>query len=303
MSFNRLKFPPTMAAVLTRTRDYLQQEIGLSVIRAEPRTGNMDALRLRDVTAAACTGGPVRLIIAFSFQRPLLEHIREVVTAAIDVRPDERELFLRETAAETANFILGHATADLAEDGDDMVLSPPTVLDGERNITRPRKAIFTSIEMMTSHGTLEINFVGPPELFDNQLNIVGEKEEREGNMHPLKVLIVDDSLLTIRTLTGMLTEMGHLVVQTAGTGAKALEAYREVRPDLVTMDITMPDMDGIEATAGILKEFPDANIIMVTSHGQQGMVMRAVKAGAKGYVLKPIKVEKLRDMIARVFKV
>jgi CheY-like chemotaxis protein/CheY-specific phosphatase CheX len=302
MSFNRQRFPPAMAAVLTRTRDYLQEEIGLTVTRARPRTGNMETLRLRDITAVACTDGPVKLIIAFSFQRPLLEHIREVVTAAIDVRPEERELFLRETAAETVNFILGHATADLAEEGNDVLLTPPVILDGERDIPRPRRAIFTSIEMPTSHGTLEIDFVGPPELFDHRLNILDEKEEHGENMHPLKVLIVDDSLLTVRTLTGLLTEMGHLVVQTAATGAKALEAYRESRPDLVTMDITMPDMDGIEATGDILREFPDANIIMVTSHGQQGMVMRAVKAGAKGYVLKPIKQDKLRDMIARVFK-
>ncbi|WP_242442744.1 response regulator [Magnetospirillum sp. 15-1] len=291
-----------MAAVLTRTRDYLQEEIGLKVSRAKPRTGNMDALQLRDVTAVVCTDGPIKLLIVFSFQRPLLEHIREVVTATLNVLPEERELFLRETAAETMNFILGHATADLAEEGNDMRLSPPVVIDEEKNILRPKKAIFTSIEMATSHGTLDINFIGPSDLFDQKLNILGNEEAQGGNMHPLKVLIVDDSLLTVRTLTGMLTELGHLVVQTAGSGAQALDSYRQIKPDLVTMDITMPDMDGIEATGGILKEFPDANIIMVTSHGQQGMVMKAVKAGAKGYVLKPIKPEKLRDMIARVFK-
>ena len=302
MSFSRLKFPPAMAAVLTRTRDYLQEEICLRVARAKPRTGNVESLQLRDVTAVVETNGPVKLLIAFSFDRALLDHIRNVVTANLTIAPHEGELFLRETAGETVNFILGHATADLAEEGNDMKLSPPIVLDEEKNILRPKKAIFTSIEMATAHGILDINFVGPSELFDQRLNILGEEEAQGGNMHPLKVLIVDDSLLTVRTLTGMLTELGHLVVQTAGTGAQALDAYRQVKPDLVTMDITMPDMDGIEATTGILKEFPDANIIMVTSHGQQGMVMQAVKAGAKGYVLKPIKPEKLREMITRVFK-
>ncbi|WP_085375270.1 response regulator [Magnetospirillum sp. ME-1] len=302
MTFCKLKFPPTMAAVLSRSRDYLQDEIGLKVSRAKPRIGNIDALQLRDMTAVVCTGGPVKLIIAFSFQRPLLEHIREILTASMDVAEEELELYLRETAAEIVNVILGHATADLAEEGNDMELSPPRVLDQEKNILRPKKATFTSIEMATNYGILDINFVGPSELFDHDLNIIDEKKTQGGDMHPLKVLIVDDSLLTVRTLTGMLTELGHLVVQTAGSGALALEAYRQAKPDLVTMDITMPDMDGIEATGGILKEFPDANIIMVTSHGQQGMVMKAVKAGAKGYVLKPIKADKLREMISRVFK-
>jgi YesN/AraC family two-component response regulator len=120
-------------------------------------------------------------------------------------------------------------------------------------------------------------------------------------MQSLKVLIVDDSLLTVKTLTSMLIDMGHYVTQTAATGAQALSAYRDSSPDLVTMDITMPDMDGIQATSSIIAEFPKANIIMVTSHGQEAMVMKAIKAGAKGYVLKPIKPDKLRDMVDRIF--
>ncbi|MBI3444521.1 MAG: response regulator [Magnetospirillum sp.] len=302
MSFNRLKFPPAMAAVLTRSRDYLQEEIGLKVERAKPRTGSMDSLQLRDVTSVVQTSGPIQLRIAFSFDRSLLQHIRSVVTAGLHIAPHEKELFLRETAGEVVNSILGHATADLAEKDNDVILSPPTILDEGKLIHRPKKAIFTSIEMSTVRGIADINFIGPAELFDGELNVLGDEEKKGEGMHPLKVMIVDDSLLTVRTLTGMLTEMGHLVVQTAGTGAKAREVYGEVKPDLVTMDITMPDMDGIEATTAILTDFPTANIIMVTSHGQQGMVMKAVKAGAKGYVLKPIKPDKLRDMIARVFK-
>jgi len=121
-------------------------------------------------------------------------------------------------------------------------------------------------------------------------------------MRPLRVLVVDDSILTVRTLTVLLGELGHLVVQSATTGAQALEAYRDYSPDLVTMDITMPNMDGIQATINIVRAFPNARIIMVTSHGHEAMVMTAIKAGAKGYVLKPIKREKLHDVIARVFK-
>ncbi len=118
-------------------------------------------------------------------------------------------------------------------------------------------------------------------------------------MATLTVMIVDDSLLATKSLAAMLTEMGHRVVKTVSGGGPALDAYRQCTPDLVTMDVTMPDMDGIEATRRLVAQFPDARIIMVTSHGQEGMVMKAVKAGAMGYVLKPIKREKLRDMINR----
>lgn len=116
----------------------------------------------------------------------------------------------------------------------------------------------------------------------------------------MNVLIVDDSILTVKKLQSLLEAQGHKVVETAGTGAQALEAYRVYRPDLVTMDITMPDMDGVEATRRIVAEFPNAVVIMVTSHGQERMVIDALDAGARGYVLKPIRPEKLYEMIAKV---
>jgi two-component system chemotaxis response regulator CheY len=85
-------------------------------------------------------------------------------------------------------------------------------------------------------------------------------------MQSLNVLIVDDSMLAVQVLKNALEELGHKVVKTAGTGVAALAAYKACNPDIVTMDITMPDMDGIVATGNIVKAFPDARVIMVTSH-------------------------------------
>lgn len=121
-------------------------------------------------------------------------------------------------------------------------------------------------------------------------------------MKSLKFLVVDDSIITVGKITAMLAEMGHQVVCTAGTGAEALKAYKECMPDIVTMDITMPDMDGVQATRLIVEEFPDASIIMVTSHGQEKMVLAAIDAGAVGYVLKPVRIEKLQSSVAQVIK-
>lgn len=118
----------------------------------------------------------------------------------------------------------------------------------------------------------------------------------------MNILVVDDSLITVKKITAMLTELGHTVVKTAGTGAEALPAYRACMPDLVTMDITMPDMDGIEATAQIISQFPKARIIMVTSHGQENMVVDALNAGALGYLLKPISKDKLADLLEKVLQ-
>ncbi len=113
----------------------------------------------------------------------------------------------------------------------------------------------------------------------------------------LKVMIVDDSLITLKRMEVMLQEMGHEIAYQARTGREAVSAYPTIRPEMVTMDITMPDMDGIEATQRIMKIDPKALIVMVTSHGQEQMVMDAIGAGAKGYVLKPVAPEKLEQVI------
>lgn len=118
----------------------------------------------------------------------------------------------------------------------------------------------------------------------------------------LSVMIVDDSPITIRKLGKMLEQLGYFIVATASNGQAAISTYRTAKPDVVTMDITMPIMDGIEATKGILQEFPDARIIMVTSHGQEKMVLDALKAGAKGYVIKPFQEQKIFEAVEKACK-
>lgn len=118
-------------------------------------------------------------------------------------------------------------------------------------------------------------------------------------MNKLRILVVDDSPIIARKLSMMMEMLGYQVVKTADNGLAAIAAYRECRPDLVTMDITMPEMDGIEATRAIRREFPAANIIMVTSHGQEKMVLDALKAGAKGYVIKPFQQQRLVAVIEK----
>ena len=117
----------------------------------------------------------------------------------------------------------------------------------------------------------------------------------------LDVLIVDDSLIMRVNLVRSLEGIGHNIIAEAVDGHSSITAYKEYKPDLVTMDITMPDMDGITAVQKIKEYDGDANVIMVTSHGQEAMVMNALKSGAKGYILKPVSPEKLREAIGKIF--
>lgn len=116
----------------------------------------------------------------------------------------------------------------------------------------------------------------------------------------LDILVVDDSPIIIKKLSTLLESVGYRVIHTATNGKEAVEAYKLSKPDVVTMDITMPEMDGIEATQTIISEFPNAKIVMVTSHGQEKMVLDALKAGAKGYILKPFQQQKVYETIQKI---
>ncbi|MCX6077548.1 MAG: response regulator [Campylobacterales bacterium] len=118
----------------------------------------------------------------------------------------------------------------------------------------------------------------------------------------LNVLIVDDSLIIRKNVKKYITSLGHNVVGEAQNGAQAIEACKKLKPDLITMDITMPDMDGITAVKNIRVFDKDVNVIMVTSHGQEEMIVSSLKAGAKGYILKPVSEEKLAKSIGTIFK-
>ncbi|MGI6160694.1 MAG: response regulator [Christensenellales bacterium] len=104
-----------------------------------------------------------------------------------------------------------------------------------------------------------------------------------------RVLVVDDAAFMRVSIKNMLSKNGYEVVGEAENGRVALKKYQEVEPDIVTMDITMPDMDGLTSLKEILCLDPGANIIMVSAMGQEGMVREAVMAGAKGFIVKPFK--------------
>jgi two-component system chemotaxis response regulator CheY len=118
----------------------------------------------------------------------------------------------------------------------------------------------------------------------------------------LKVMIVDDSMIMVQKLTILLRELGHQVVRVCRNGSEAVRDYPLVKPDLVTMDIAMPHMNGICSLKAIVAESAHARVIMVTSLGNEEMVIRAIDAGALGYVLKPVNKTQLSTMIKKAMK-
>jgi two-component system chemotaxis response regulator CheY len=107
------------------------------------------------------------------------------------------------------------------------------------------------------------------------------------------VLIVDDVAFVRKTLSAILSENGFEVVGEAASGPDAIELYQRLRPELVTMDIVMPKMSGIEATRKILKANPEAKVVMISAMGQETLVMESIHAGARDYILKPFSAEEV----------
>ena len=115
-----------------------------------------------------------------------------------------------------------------------------------------------------------------------------------------RVLIVDDAVVMRMMIKGILSKNGYEIVGEAQNGAEAVEKYRELVPDLVTMDMVMPEMDGISAVRQIVAGHPEARIIMCTSMGQQALVVEAIQAGAKSFITKPFQPPKILETIQKV---
>ncbi len=115
-----------------------------------------------------------------------------------------------------------------------------------------------------------------------------------------KVLIVDDSRTSRKMLRTIIEEAGHSVVGEAVNGEEGVRLYKELSPDAVTMDITMPVMDGMEAMREILAEDEEAKIIMVTAVGQKHKVVEAIRDGACDYVIKPYSASDVSDVVKKV---
>lgn len=115
-----------------------------------------------------------------------------------------------------------------------------------------------------------------------------------------RVLIVDDAIFMRMKLKDILEKNGYSVVAEAQNGIEAIEKYKQEMPDLVTMDITMPEMDGITALKGIKAVDPNAKVVMCSAMGQQSMVMDAIQAGALDFIVKPFDNDRVIQSLNRV---
>lgn len=116
------------------------------------------------------------------------------------------------------------------------------------------------------------------------------------------ILIVDDSRTSRKILRGILEQGGHTIIGEGVNGEDGFLKYKELHPDLVTMDVTMPIMDGVESLSLIKKEDPDAKVLMVTAAGQKEKMLEAIKRGAEEFIVKPFNNEDILAAVDRATK-
>ncbi|WP_100373589.1 response regulator [Bacillus sp. FJAT-45037] len=114
------------------------------------------------------------------------------------------------------------------------------------------------------------------------------------------VLIVDDAAFMRMMIKDILSKNGFEIVGEAANGQEAVNQYKELKPDLVTMDITMPEMDGIQALKAIKEQDASAKVIMCSAMGQQSMVIDAIQSGAKDFIVKPFQADRVLESINKV---
>lgn len=115
-----------------------------------------------------------------------------------------------------------------------------------------------------------------------------------------KIMLVDDTKFMRMMLANILKPKGYEIIAEAGDGLEAVDKYKQLKPDLVTMDVVMPHMDGIEAVRNIVASDSGARVIMVTAVGQDSKVKEAIEAGARGYIVKPFQAPQVIEEVEKI---
>jgi CheY-specific phosphatase CheX len=160
-----------MQVVEQRTVAFMRDELGLAPTTIERHTHHEKSVVLRPITAIVGVGSRAGLYIAYSYDVSLIRAMTRKYTSGLDLANSSEELYIRETASDIVNVIVGNSTADLARRGELITLSPPVLVVGARTIQGRDESTIAALTLRFSEGALDVAFVGPRILFDDHLNL------------------------------------------------------------------------------------------------------------------------------------
>ncbi len=169
-AFNKSVVSSLLSSILARVKYVLGEEANIEVREVLSIDSAVDKLHLHDMTVLAGLGSPVNVLVAFSFEEDLVVGLFEGMAEGLELDGEDIDLYKEECAAEAINIVLGLSTADLQSEDITISLSPPVVLDNARWIHRHKNAHFACMRLTTDRGFLDVNVVGPRDLFDERMN-------------------------------------------------------------------------------------------------------------------------------------
>lgn len=232
--------------------------------------------------------GKLRARLVLAFDGPLERRLRIELYASLGLTlgPGEED----EALAELGNCFMGHIDGRLAGLGLDLAFSIPGIAPGEEN-TGAGEVPAAAVVLGSAAGAMGVALY--------LHNTSGRHVEMTAK--PYTALVVDDSSPMRRALRGILERSGFVVAAEACNGVEAIKLYRELKPDLVTMDIVMPQMDGVQTLRAIHELHPAARVVMVTAMTSLNKVRECARFGANHYIIKPFEEKKVMEVLACVF--
>lgn len=232
-------------------------------------------------------GGKHKARLELAFEERLERQLRVELYAGLGLmlEPGEEDAAL----AELGNCFMGHIDGRLAGLGLDLEFSIPGVTPGV-TIPGEREVPIATVVLGSAAGAMGITLY--------LQTTTGRHDDMTAK--PYTALIVDDSAAMRRALRGILERSGFVVAGEAGNGIEAIKLYRELKPDLVTLDIVMPQMDGVQTLRSIHELHPAARVVMVTAMTSMSKVQECARFGANHYIIKPFEEEKVREVLGRV---
>ncbi len=227
-----------------------------------------------------------RLVLAFEERLERRLRVELYSGLGLTLEPGEED----EALGELGNSFMGHIDGRLAGLGLDLAFSIPGIAPGV-DVPGAGEVLAAAVRLGSAAGAMGISLY--------LQTTTGRHDDMTAKSHT--TLIVDDSPPMRRALRGILERSGFEVAGEAGNGIEAIRLYRELKPDLVTMDIVMPQMDGIQTLRAIRELHPAACVVMVTAMTSMNKVQECARFGANHYIIKPFEEEKVREVLGRIF--
>jgi len=227
----------------------------------------------------------VKIKTIISFEASLIEQIvKEFMGVSIIEYSKKEELYF-DGASEFIRTIFGLAVPKYMKDGEKMKVHPPKKIATLQDMNMPEEYSMLEETLNTEYGSMTVCAI---------------EIENNKDISKKTALVVDDSLMITTKMTSLLKELGHSAI-IAKDGIEAIDVFKRKRPDFITMDVNMPNMNGVETLKSLIQIDPTVKVIMITSDAQDNIMMQAFKEGALDYILKPITIDKLQQSISTIY--